>query len=91
MFFSRRRDRVKILTWDVGGYILWYKRLEMGRFKFPEISKEQKTMTLDASQLTLLLDGIDFSRVRRQKKWSPAKKVAPKDRHADQSMIYSNG
>ena len=76
VFFSRRRDRVKILTWDNGGYILWYKRQELGRFKFPEVSKEQKTMSLDSAQLSMLLDGIDFSRVRRSKKWLPPQKNA---------------
>ena len=77
VFFSRRRDRVKILTWDNGGYILWYKRQELGRFKFPEVSTEQKTMSLDSAQLSMLLDGIDFSRVRRSKKWRPPQKNAP--------------
>ena len=76
VFFSRRRDRVKILTWDNGGYILWYKRQELGRFKLPEVSKEQKTMSLDSAQLSMLLDGIDFSRVRRSKKWLPPQKNA---------------
>lgn len=74
VFFSRRRDRIKILAWDNGGFILWYKRLELGRFKFPEISIEQKTMSLDGAQLSMLLDGIDFSRVCRAKKWMPPQK-----------------
>jgi transposase len=71
VFYSKRRDRVKILTWDSGGFILWYKRLELGRYKLPTISEEQKTMTLDSAQLSMLLDGIDISRVRRAKKWQP--------------------
>lgn len=76
VFLSKRRDRVKILTWDNGGYILFYKRQELGRFKFFEVSAEQKTMTLDSTQLSMLLDGIDFSRVRRSKKWRPPQKNA---------------
>jgi len=76
VFFSRRRDRIKILGWESGGFVLWYKRLELGRFKFSEISKEQKTMTLDAAQLAMLLDGIDFSKVRRTRKWMPPQKNA---------------
>lgn len=74
VFFSRRRDRLKILTWDSGGFVLWYKRLELGRFKFPEVTKEQRTMSLDAAQLSMLLDGIDFSQVRRARKWTPPAK-----------------
>jgi transposase len=76
VFYSKRRDRIKILTWDRGGYILWYKRLELGRFKLSRISKEQKTISLDAAELSMLLDGIDFSRVRRSQKWQPPQKNA---------------
>ena len=76
VFFSKRRDRVKILTWDNGGFVLWYKRIEVGKFKLPRITDEQKTMNIDSAQLSMLLDGIDFSRVRRTKKWKPPAKNA---------------
>lgn len=76
VFYSKRRDRIKILTWDTGGYVLWYKRLELGRFKLLHISKERKTITLDSAELGMLLDGIDFSRIRRSKKWQPPQKNA---------------
>jgi len=71
VFVSRRGDRVKILTWERGGFVLWYKRLERGRFQRPRISAQQKSVALDAGQLAMLLDGVDYSKVRRRRRWLP--------------------
>ena len=71
VFFSKRGNSVKILTWEVGGFVVWHKRLEMGRFKIPKIDDGASRMQLDAAQLTMLLDGIDLSKVRRPKRWEP--------------------
>ena len=77
VFVSRRGDRIKILTWDTGGFVLYYKRLERGRFRIPKLIEGQIKMQLDAAELSMLLDGIDFSRVRRPKKWQPKAKKEP--------------
>ena len=73
VFAGRRRDRVKILAWDRGGFVLYYKRLESGRFRWPEIADDCREVSLDATQLAMLLDGIDVGRVKRPAAWSPAK------------------
>ena len=71
VFVSRRADRVKILTWDKGGFVLVYKRLEKGQFKLPHMDPSSMAVEIDATQLTMLLDGIDFGRVRRPDHWKP--------------------
>jgi len=71
VFVSRRCDRVKILAWDKGGFLLFYKRLEQGRFKLPHMTSQSMAVEIDATQLAMLLDGIDFGRVRRPKHWKP--------------------
>lgn len=71
VFVSRRRDRIKILTWDRGGFVLWYKRLERGRFRLPAVDDGARTVRLDAGQLAMILDGVDVSQVRRSKPWTP--------------------
>lgn len=81
VFLSRRRDSVKILTWDNGGFVIFYKRLEAGRFRRPVVADDATTVKLDSTQLAMLLDGIDLSRVRRSKKWSPG------DRQTGGSLI----
>jgi transposase len=72
VFVSRRCDRVKILTFDRGGFVLIYKRLERGQFKLPHMDPSSMAVEIDATQLAMLLDGIDFGRVRRPKHWTPS-------------------
>lgn len=71
VFTSRRGDRIKILTWDAGGFVLYYKRLERGRFRLPEIRAGQVEVELEATQLAMLLDGIDVQRVQPPRRWTP--------------------
>jgi len=56
VFCNRRRDRVKILEWDVDGFWLHFKRLEKGHFKWPTL-EDEATMTLTGEELTYLLSG----------------------------------
>ncbi len=65
IFRSRRGDRLKLLTWDQDGFILWYKRLEAGVFKLPRVEGAERAVELRASELAMLLDGIDLSRLAR--------------------------
>ena len=78
VFVSRKGDRLKILTWDHGGFVLWYKRLERGRFKLPHLPRGQESVRLDSAQLAMLLDGIDYSRVRRPHRWQPPSQKSAK-------------
>jgi transposase len=71
VFLSRRGDRLKILTWSAGGFLLLYKRLERGRFRLPAIRDGQTEVEIDATQLAMLLDGIDIQRVQPPRRWTP--------------------
>ena len=71
VFVSRRRDRLKALAWDTGGFVVYYKRLEKGRFQLPGAEPGQATMRLDPAQLHLLLDGIEFRHFKRPRLWEP--------------------
>ena len=71
VFTSRRGDRVKVLVWDRGGFVLYYKRLERGRFRLPALMAGADEVELDATQLAMLLDGIDVGRVQAPRRWAP--------------------
>lgn len=70
-FVGKRRDRIKILVWHRGGFVLLYKRLEKGRFRIPVVRAGTERTNLDATELAMLLDGIDLDAVKRPKLWSP--------------------
>lgn len=65
VFRSRRGDRLKILLWDRDGFLLWYKRLEVGVFKLPRVEEGARSVELRASELAMVLDGIDVSKLKR--------------------------
>lgn len=65
LFRSRRAERLKVLTWDRDGYVLWYKRLEQGVFKLPRLSPGNRSVELRPSELAMILDGIDMTKLKR--------------------------
>jgi len=71
VFRNRRGDRLKILYWDRDGFVLFYKRLEEGRFKLPRLPRHDppRSLRLRPSELAMLLDGIDLSSVKRSKRY----------------------
>lgn len=73
VFRSRGGDRLKILLWEKDGFVLWYKRLEQGVFKLPRVPDEAKSVELRASELAMLLDGIDLRSVKWVKRYSRKK------------------
>ena len=72
VFRSRRGDRLKILVWDRDGFLLWYKRLEAGVFKLPRVDEGARSMELRASELAMILDGIDVSKLKRVPRYQRA-------------------
>lgn len=71
VFLGRRRNLVKVLAWDRSGFALHIKKLERGRFTLPPLRDGAAVIELDATQLAMLLDGIDVRAVRRQPIWEP--------------------
>jgi transposase len=68
VFMNRRGDKMKILWWSRGGYAIYYRRLEEGVFQLPPVDAE--TVEIDATQLAMILDGVDL-RADRLHRYSP--------------------
>ncbi len=76
LFVNRRRDRLKVLWWDRSGYCLLAKRLEHGQFRlFDQSSGNTGAFEMSASELTLILDGIDLRGSKRRLTSDSVKKI----------------
>ena len=70
VFVGKRRDRLKILFWDRNGYVVYFKRLERGRFQLPATDERRTRIEMEPAQLAMLLDGIDLN-AKRLVRWKP--------------------
>lgn len=69
VFKNRRADRIKIIYWDIDGMVMWYKALQRGTFRFPDLQNFSSAgIEIDAGTLRLILDGIDLGSIRRQRR-----------------------
>lgn len=67
VFRNKRGDRIKLLYWDEDGFVLVYKRLEAGTFRFP--AADAGGVEIRAADLQMLLDGVDLASVRRGRRY----------------------
>jgi transposase len=78
LFFNRRRDRIKILFFERDGLVIWYKRLEAGTFQRLDTALRtdrtsgQAGIELTATELALLLSGVDLATARHRKRYAHA-------------------
>lgn len=73
IFINRRRDKVKLLHWESGGFVLYYKRLEQGTFRPPFF--EGEAYKISWWELTMMISGITATGIRQNKRYNPAATV----------------
>ena len=69
VFSSRNRRGIKMLVWTHGGFLMLYKRLEKGRFRWPVLDSDRGT--LSQAEFAALMEGIDLTNARRLRRWNP--------------------
>lgn len=69
LFLNHRQDRLKLLYWDHGGLVIWMTRLERGRYQRPVPRPGSEQIVMDATDLTLLLAGVDLASVTRRTRY----------------------
>jgi transposase len=78
LFFNRRRDCVKLLLWEGDGWVIFYKRLELGTFAVPApvapgADGKRAGVQILARDLNLILAGADPARFTRRKRFGRAR------------------
>ncbi|CAN5300250.1 IS66 family insertion sequence element accessory protein TnpB [soil metagenome] len=72
LFRSRRGNLIKLLWWDLDGFAIFAKRLEVGTFQFPDVKfvdGEYQPVEIERSELMMLLEGIEIDSAKRQKRY----------------------
>lgn len=70
VFINRGRDRIKMLRWEAGGFVCYYKRLEQGTMKNIGVKGEHSTL-IRWTDLVLLIEGITIEKYHKRKRFSP--------------------
>jgi transposase len=68
LFTNKAKTRLKALVWDGSGLWVCAKRLEKGRFRWPEAKAQQRAVTMRSEELAMLVNGLDLKQTR-QRNW----------------------
>ena len=73
LFVNKRRDRMKAVFWDDDGFVIWYKRLEVGTWQLPTstTTSPSSALELEGHELAMILRGIDLKSARRRARYQP--------------------
>jgi transposase len=69
MFVNKRRDRMKLLVWESGGFVLYYKRLERGTFELPKAKIASCKLQMNWETLVLMIQGIGLEKIVKKKRY----------------------
>ncbi len=71
IFINKKRNKVKLLHWQGISFVLYYKRLEEGTFELPQYDIDSGSITLNYSQIVMLIDGLSIKNIKKRKQYVP--------------------
>ena len=69
IFINKQRNRSKLLRWEPGGFVLFYKRLEQGTFEVPCTENPSLSVEIDYTLLAMLITGISMKYAKKRKRF----------------------
>lgn len=77
IFLNLRRNLIKILHWERGGFALYYKRLEKGTIEIPELNSGSKSIQISWTTLMLMVEGISMRHLKRKSRYTATTENVP--------------
>ena len=71
IFINKARNKIKLLQWQGGGFVLYYKRLERGTFELPEYEELEGSIILSYTKMAMILDGLSIKNIDSRKRFTP--------------------
>lgn len=68
VFMNKKRSHLKLLHWEAGGFVLYYKRLEKGTFTPPVLRSENASLTW--AELVLMIEGVQVIKSHQKPRFS---------------------
>jgi len=69
IFLNHQRNKIKLLHWEAGGVVLYYKRLERGTFELPKVNLRGKSYKISWSTLMLMVEGISIEKSKQRRRY----------------------
>ena len=88
IFINKRRDRIKLLHWESGGFVIYHKRLESGCFERPVFDLEQNAFQMRWSELVMMIQGLSMKNIVQRKRFSPSQASQAANNTVVKSVFY---
>jgi transposase len=69
IFINKDRNRTKLLRWEPGGFVLFYKRLEQGTFELPQFERPGLSQDIEYGQLAMIITGFSMKYAKKRRRY----------------------
>lgn len=69
IFLNKKRTLIKLLRWEPGGFVLFYKRLERGTFELPDTQNTALSQRLEYGQLAMMVTGFSMKLTKKRRRF----------------------
>jgi len=69
IFINKPRNRIKLLRWEPGGFVLFYKRLESGTYELPLWQNGGLSQLIDYGELAMIITGISMRNAKKRRRF----------------------